>query len=182
MAEASDGSGRAGSASAIRLATSDGGYLCAVDHEYLGSEVNARLREAEAALSQADNRHDAIGGYDQAAYLFHVFHVLMEEGDLAGSIHAMKQSIRVQPAQERQGRVHAYAVLAQRQLRYGHLEAACDSWARFLDEYEHVSSVRGDGHFATIPDLGWVSPASAGEGNASLDRRRAAPEFVAPAR
>ncbi|MFJ1975337.1 hypothetical protein ACIO93_42735 [Streptomyces sp. NPDC087903] len=113
-------------------------------------QAHARLREAEAALSKADNRRDAIGGYDQTAYLFHVSHVLMEEGDLAGSIRAMKQSIRVQPAQERQGRVHAYALLAQRQLRYGHLDASCESWGRFLDEYEHVSSVRGDDHFATM--------------------------------
>lgn len=67
-----------------------------------------------------------------------------------GSIKVMKQSIRVQPAQERQGRVHAYAVLAQRQLRLGHLDASCQSWGRFLDEYEHVSSVRGDDHFATM--------------------------------
>ncbi|WP_324783886.1 hypothetical protein [Streptomyces sp. H51] len=113
-------------------------------------QAHARLQEAEAALSQADNRRDAIGGYDQTAYLFHVSHVLMEEGDLPGSIKAMKQSIRVQPAQERQGRVHAYAVLAQRQLKYGHLDAACESWQRFLTEYEHVSSVRGDDHFSTM--------------------------------
>lgn len=113
-------------------------------------QAHARLREAETALSKADNRRDAIGGYDQTAYLFHVSHVLMEEGDLPGSIKAMKQSIRFQPAQERQGRVHAYAVLAQRQLRHGHLDAACDSWNRFLDEYEHVSSARGDDHFATM--------------------------------
>ncbi|AWI32715.1 hypothetical protein [Streptomyces tirandamycinicus] len=113
-------------------------------------QAHARLREAEEALSRADNRRDAIGGYDRTAYLFHVSHVLMEEGDLPGSIKAMQQSIRFQPAQERQGRVHAYAVLAQRQLRHGHLDASCDSWSRFLDEYEHVSSVRGDGHFTTM--------------------------------
>ncbi|MFD9285247.1 hypothetical protein ACFWD7_49995 [Streptomyces mirabilis] len=113
-------------------------------------QAHARLLEAETALSRADNRRDAIGGYDQTAYLFHVSHVLMEEKDLFGSIKAMQQSIRVQPAQERQGRVHAYAVLAQRQLKHGHLDAACDSWGRFLDEYEHVSSVRGDDHFTTM--------------------------------
>ncbi|MEU2877144.1 hypothetical protein [Streptomyces sp. NPDC007070] len=112
--------------------------------------AHTRLREAETALSKADNRRDAIGGYDQTAYLFHVSHVLMEEGDLAGSIKAMQQSIRAQLPQERQGRTHAYAVLAQRQLRYGHLNASCESWRRFLDEYEHVSSVRGDDHFATM--------------------------------
>ncbi|MCX5357291.1 hypothetical protein OG864_00645 [Streptomyces sp. NBC_00124] len=113
-------------------------------------QAHTRLREAETALLQADNRRDAIGGYDQTAYLFHVSHVLMEEDDLPGSIKAMQQSIRVQPEQERQGRVHAYAVLAQRQLRFGHLDAACDSWRHFLEEYEHVSSIRGDDHFATM--------------------------------
>ncbi|MET7919837.1 hypothetical protein ABZU45_28935 [Streptomyces avermitilis] len=113
-------------------------------------QAHARLRETEAALAKADNRRDAIGGYDQTAYLFHVSHVLYEERDLPGSIKAMKASIKVQPPQERQGRAHAYAVLAQRQQDYGHLDAACDSWGRFLDEYELVSSARGDDHFATM--------------------------------
>ncbi|MFF1353712.1 tol-pal system YbgF family protein [Streptomyces sp. NPDC058297] len=113
-------------------------------------QAHARLKEAEDALSKADNRRDAIGGYDQTAYLFHVSHVLYEEKDFKGSIRALKQSIRLQPQQERQGRVHSYAVLAQRQLRLGHLDAACESWSRFLDEYEHVSSNRGDDHFHTM--------------------------------
>ncbi|MFF8560985.1 hypothetical protein ACF06I_18990 [Streptomyces albidoflavus] len=114
------------------------------------NQAHSRLREAESALARADNRRDAVGGYDQTAYLFHVSHVLMEEGDHAGSIKALKHSIRVQAPQERQGRVHAYATLAQRQLRHGHLDASCHSWGRFLDEYEHVASVRGDEHFATM--------------------------------
>ena len=113
-------------------------------------QAHTRLRDAETALAKADNRRDAIGGYDRTAYLFHVSHVLLEENDLPGSISALQQSIRVQPANERQGRVHAYALLAQRQLRYGHVEASCESWGRFLDEYEHVSSVRGDDHFTTM--------------------------------
>ncbi|MGW2718962.1 hypothetical protein [Streptomyces sp. NPDC001492] len=116
----------------------------------LKQQAHARLKEAEDALSKADNRRDAIGGYDQTAYLFHVSHVLCEEKDFAGSIKALKQSIRLQPKQERQGRTHAYALLAQRQLRVGHLDAACESWSRFLDEYEHVSSNRGDDHFRAM--------------------------------
>ncbi|NGO75260.1 hypothetical protein G6045_06140 [Streptomyces sp. YC504] len=118
----------------------------------VGNKTQAfhRLRETEEALSKADNRRDAIGGYDQTAYLFHVSHVLNETGDMPGSIKALKDSIRVQQPHERQGRVHSYAVLAQRQFAYGHLDAACRSWGRFLDEYEHVSSARGDEHFATM--------------------------------
>jgi hypothetical protein len=76
--------------------------------------AHTRLREAEYALSNADNRRDAIGGYDRTAWLFHVSHVLYEERDLPGSIKALRQSIKVQPEVERQGRVHSYALLAQR--------------------------------------------------------------------
>ncbi|MGX2995506.1 hypothetical protein JNUCC64_14610 [Streptomyces sp. JNUCC 64] len=112
--------------------------------------AHRRLREAEVALSKADSRREAIGGYDRTAWLFHVAHVLHEERDLPGSIRVLQQSIRHQPAQERQGRAHAYAVLAGRQLALGHLDAACHSWGRFLDEYEHVSSARADGHFRTL--------------------------------
>jgi transcriptional regulator with XRE-family HTH domain len=112
--------------------------------------AHMRLREAEDSLSKADNRRDAIGGYDRTAWLFHVSHVLYEERDLPGSIKALQQSIKVQPKVERQGRVHSYALLAQRQYSHGHLDASCNSWGRFLDEYEHVSSARGDDHFLTM--------------------------------
>ncbi|MGW6059620.1 hypothetical protein [Streptomyces sp. NPDC055189] len=113
-------------------------------------QAHTRLAEAENALSHADNRRDAVGGYDRTAWLFHLSHVLYEERDLPGSIKALKDSIKVQPVQERQGRVHSYALLAQRQLAHGHLESACASWGRFLDEYELVSSARGDEHFLTM--------------------------------
>lgn len=109
-----------------------------------------RLREAETALSQADARREAIGGYDQCAYQFHVASVLYQAGDLPGSIAAMQQSIRVQPRQERQGRVHAYAVLARRQFEHGHLDAACESWNKFLDDYQLVSTARGDAHLEAM--------------------------------
>ncbi|MDI3405410.1 tetratricopeptide repeat protein [Streptomyces cavernicola] len=113
-------------------------------------QAHSRLKEAEDALAKADNHRDAIGGYDRTAYLFHVSHVLYEERDFEGSIKALKQSLRFQPEQERQGRAHFHAVLAQRQWRLGHLDAACESWSRFLDSYEHISSKRGDDHFSTL--------------------------------
>lgn len=112
--------------------------------------AHSRLREAEEALAKADSRRDAIGGYDRTAWLFHVSHVLYEERDLPGSIRALRQSIKVQPKVERQGRAHAHALLAQRQYAYGHLDASCDSWGRFLDDYEHISSARADDHFETM--------------------------------
>nr|WP_202540527.1 hypothetical protein [Streptomyces sp. SID4937] len=113
-----------------------------------------RLKEAETALSQADSRRDAVGGYDQAAFLFHVSHVHYESRDLAASIKALRSSIRTMSPSERQGRLHAHAVLAQRQHEYGHLEEACVSWGRFLDDYEVLSTARGDEHFDKLRSLG----------------------------
>lgn len=110
----------------------------------------ARLRETETALSKADSGREAIGGYDAAAYQFHVAHVLYETKDLPGSVKAMREALRHQPKQERQGRLHFHAVLAQRQFELGHVEAACGSWGRFLDDYVVLSTARGDEHFATM--------------------------------
>ncbi|MFJ3298875.1 hypothetical protein [Streptomyces bacillaris] len=113
-----------------------------------------RLKEAEAALSRADSRRDAVGGYDRAAFLFHVSHVHYESREFAASIKALRSSIRVMSPSERQGRLHAHAVLAQRQYAYGHVEEACASWGRFLDDYEVLSTARGDEHFDTLRSLG----------------------------
>lgn len=110
----------------------------------------SRLAETEAALAQADNRRDAIGGYDQAAYFFHVSSVLYALGDVSGSITAMQESNRARPPIEKQGRAHSNGLLAQRQLQVGHLEASCATWGAFLDDYEHLSSSRADEHFATL--------------------------------
>ncbi|MFI1096314.1 hypothetical protein [Streptomyces sp. NPDC020917] len=110
----------------------------------------SRLAETQSALSKADNRRDAIGGYDQAAYFFHVSSVLYALGDVAGSISAMQDSNRVRPPIEKQGRAHANGLLAQRQLEVGHLEASCATWQSFLDDYEHLSSSRADEHFETL--------------------------------
>lgn len=112
-----------------------------------------RLREAESALSRADSRRDAVGGYDRAAFLFHVSHVHYEGRDLEGSIKALKSSIRVMSPSERQGRLHAHAVLAQRQHEHGHLEESCRTWERFLDDYEVLSTARGDEHFGKLRAL-----------------------------
>ncbi|MFE7130001.1 hypothetical protein ACFVIM_04005 [Streptomyces sp. NPDC057638] len=112
--------------------------------------ARALLAMTETSLTRADDRRESIGGYDQCAYSFHVSHVLYEAKDLPGSIKALERAIAVQPADERQGRVHFHAVLAQRQLEHGHLDAACASWERFLETYEHIASARGDEHFTTL--------------------------------
>ncbi|CAL9309579.1 hypothetical protein SUDANB180_03078 [Streptomyces sp. enrichment culture] len=110
----------------------------------------ARLRETETALAKADDRRDAIGGYDQAAYFFHQSAVLHALGDVPGSITAMRASNRVRPAKEKQGNAHANGLLAQRQFEVGHIEAACATWHAFLDDYATLSSSRADEHFGIM--------------------------------
>ncbi|MCK8680209.1 hypothetical protein [Streptomyces lichenis] len=110
----------------------------------------ARLRETEAALSRADDHRDHLGGYDLAAYHFHVSSVTYALGDVPASVRAMQDSNRVRPPVERQGRAHATGLLAQRQMEMGHLDAACETWGRFLDDYEGLSSSRADEHFEVL--------------------------------
>ncbi|MCZ9349065.1 hypothetical protein NGM36_04515 [Streptomyces mutabilis] len=110
----------------------------------------ARLREAEAALSRADDRRDAVGGYDQAAYYFHEAHVRWHLGDQAASVAALDRSNAARSPLERQGRLHCLGVTAERQYRMRHIEAACRTWHEFLDHHITVSSARGDEHLKTM--------------------------------
>ncbi|MFF7789677.1 hypothetical protein [Streptomyces sp. NPDC007991] len=109
-----------------------------------------RLTETETALARADNRRDAVGGYDQAAYFFHEAHVRWHLKDREGSIRALRQSNAVRSPLERQGRVHCLGVIAERQFRMRHVEAACETWGQFLDEYMTISSARGDEHLKAL--------------------------------
>ncbi|GEB57166.1 hypothetical protein [Streptomyces gardneri] len=109
-----------------------------------------RLRETEEALARADNRRDAVGGYDQAAYHFHEAHVRWHLMDPEGSIKALRRSNAVRSPLERQGRLHCLGVIAERQFRMRHVEAACETWATFLDEHVTIASARGDEHLSTM--------------------------------
>lgn len=113
-------------------------------------EAFSRLAETESALSRADDRRDFVGGYDRAAYHFHVSSVLYALGDVPGSVRAMQDSNRMRPPVENLGRAHANGLLAERQLEVGHLEAACATWDEFLDDYTHLTSSRADDHFDTL--------------------------------
>ncbi|MEV8298476.1 hypothetical protein [Streptomyces rochei] len=110
----------------------------------------ARLREAEAALSRADDRRDAVGGYDQAALYFHEAHVRWHLGDQTASVTALERSNAARSPLERQGRLHCLGVTAERQYRMRHIEAACRTWHEFLDHHITVSSARGDEHLKTM--------------------------------
>ena len=108
------------------------------------------LTEAERELDRATSGASAFGSYDGAALHFHTSHVRYELGDLAGSIASMKQANHIREPGYRRSRAIATATIAEREFKVGHLEAACTTWGKFLDDYQHVTSGRCDRHLESM--------------------------------
>ncbi|MEU9398614.1 transcriptional regulator [Streptomyces sp. SID4985] len=102
------------------------------------------IREAEAAMNRAESRGKPFGSYDPSSLNYHIAQVRYELGDVAGSVEAMEQSDQLRVGVYRRARVRHRALLAERQLRLGHLEAACETWKTALDEWPMVQSGRAD--------------------------------------
>lgn len=102
------------------------------------------MKEAEAAMEKAESRERAFGSYDPSALTYHVSQVRYELGDTAGSVASMAESNALRNSVYRRSRVRHHAVLAERQLRLGHLEEACATWNTALDDYPMVQSGRCD--------------------------------------
>ncbi|WP_411120800.1 tetratricopeptide repeat protein [Streptomyces sp. x-19] len=111
------------------------------------------LREAEVAMEKAESRAKALGSYDPAALQYHSGQVRYEMGDTRGAIEALQQADRLRDGVFRRTRVHKRALLAERQLSIGHLEAACVTWGQALDDYPLVQSGRADDHMRTMLTL-----------------------------
>ncbi|MGA4849912.1 tetratricopeptide repeat protein [Streptomyces sp. G5(2025)] len=108
------------------------------------------IREAETAMERAESRGKAFGSYDPASLNYHISQVRYELGDVSGAIEAMLQSDKVRYSVYRRARVRHRAMLAERQLEVGHLEAACDTWHQALDDYPMVQSGRADDRVRTM--------------------------------
>jgi hypothetical protein len=121
----------------------------------LGDRTQAlrRIREAEAAMERAENRGKPFGSYDPSSLNYHISQVRYELGDLAGSVEAMEQSDQLRYGVYRRARVRHRATLAERQLRLGHLEAACATWTTALNEWPLVRSGRADDRMRTMVQL-----------------------------
>ncbi|MFI6687306.1 tetratricopeptide repeat protein [Streptomyces sp. NPDC050485] len=121
----------------------------------LGDRTQAlrRIREAEAAMERAENRGKPFGSYDPSSLNYHISQVRYELGDLAGSVEAMEQSDQLRYGVYRRARVRHRATLAERQLRLGHLEAACATWTTALSEWPLVRSGRADDRMRTMVQL-----------------------------
>ncbi|MBT3076867.1 transcriptional regulator [Streptomyces cavourensis] len=108
------------------------------------------IREAETAMDRAESRGKAFGSYDPASLNYHISQVRYELGDVSGAIEAMQQSDKVRYGVYRRARVRHRAMLAERQLEVGHLEAACGTWHQALDDYPMVQSGRADDRVRTM--------------------------------
>ncbi|MEW1626011.1 tetratricopeptide repeat protein [Streptomyces sp. NPDC089173] len=102
------------------------------------------LQEAEVAMGKAEARAKAFGSYDPASLSYHTSQVRFEMGDVHGAVAAMQESDRLRYSVYRRTRVKERAILAERQLATGHLEAACQAWGLALDDYPQVNSGRID--------------------------------------
>ncbi|MBL1116417.1 tetratricopeptide repeat protein [Streptomyces sp. 110] len=111
------------------------------------------LREAEIAMDKAESQQKAFGSYDPAALNYHTSQVRFELGDVTGAVEAMKQSDRLRYDVYRRTRVKERAILAERQIAIGHVEAACATWHSALDDYPLVQSGRADQRMQSMLQL-----------------------------
>ena len=111
------------------------------------------LREAEVAMDKAESQQKIFGSYDPAALNYHTSQVRYELGDVLGAVEAMQQSDRLRYDIYRRTRVKERAILAERQFAVGHLEAACATWNRALDDYPLIQSGRADQRMLNMRQL-----------------------------
>jgi tetratricopeptide (TPR) repeat protein len=123
-------------------------------HAYAASGHRATalqyIREAEVAMDKAESRAKTFGSYDPSSLAYHVAQVQYGLGDLAGSVKNMEESSRLRHDVYRRTRVRYDAMMAERQLELGHLEVACVTWDRVLDDYPLVQSGRADQRVAAM--------------------------------
>jgi tetratricopeptide (TPR) repeat protein len=105
-------------------------------------EAIRHLLTAERHLDRVRDEPVPIGGCHAASLAHQQAAVRARLGDRDGAIQALTVSLRHRPAGERRSRAVTLARLAELQLDAGDLEAACDAWRRFLQDYPHLSSRR----------------------------------------
>ncbi|WFB09601.1 tetratricopeptide repeat protein [Streptomyces sp. LX-29] len=135
-----------------------------------GERANARssLREAERAVNQAECGYGTFGGYNSATLAYHTAQVRHALGDVKGGIESLSDHFPLRQADDTlRSELLFGSLLAERQLKIGHLDAACAQWNRILDAYPRMHSGRLDSHVANIPKL--LSPY---EGNAAARELR----------
>ena len=124
----------------------------AVAHAADGNRRDAfrHLITAERHLDHVRDAPEPIGGCHLASLAHQQAAVRAKLGDRTGAIKALTISIRHRPPEERRSRALTLARLAELQLDYGELEAACATWQRFMQDYLHLRSRRLDRAFESM--------------------------------
>ncbi|MCX4968597.1 tetratricopeptide repeat protein [Streptomyces sp. NBC_00654] len=127
-------------------------------HSYAlaGEKANAlsSLREAERAVNRAESQLETFGGFSSATLAYSTAEVRHALGDTKGSIESLQDHFRLRDSTDsKRSEIRFGAMLAERQLEIGHLEAACATWAVALDSYPEIHSGRIDEQVGRIPSL-----------------------------
>ncbi|MFH8368158.1 tetratricopeptide repeat protein [Streptomyces sp. NPDC018031] len=121
-----------------------------------GERANAlnSIKEAERAVNQAESQFGTFGGFTSATLAYATSEVRYALGDAKGSVASLQAHFPLRDSSDsRRSEIRFGAMLAERQLELGHLEAACHKWNKILDDYPAIHSGRVDQHVATIPAL-----------------------------
>ncbi|MFE7129573.1 transcriptional regulator [Streptomyces sp. NPDC057638] len=128
------------------------GYASAVGGERRAAL--ARVRDTEKFLDIADSRTGTLGGFNASTLAYMTSNVRYHSGDIKGSVHSLQQHFHLRDETDsRQSGVRFSSLLAERQLEIGHLEEACTTWIKVLEEYPATHSGRIDQHVANIGPL-----------------------------
>ncbi|MFE3121094.1 tetratricopeptide repeat protein [Streptomyces niveus] len=127
-------------------------------HSYAlaGDKRNAlnSLLEAERAVNQAESQLGTFGGYSSATLAYSTSEVRHALGDTKGSVESLQDHFRLRDSSDsKRSEIKFSAMLAERQLEIGHLEAACATWGSALDSYPEIHSGRIDEQVRRIPSL-----------------------------
>ncbi|MFD5200908.1 tetratricopeptide repeat protein [Streptomyces sp. NPDC058375] len=112
------------------------------------------LREAEVAVEKAESRSKTFGSYNSSTLAYHISQVRFELGDIPGSVESLQAHFRLRDSSDsRRSAIRFSFMLAERQLGIGHLEAACETWEKALEEVPTIHSGRVDEQVAKIAPL-----------------------------
>ncbi len=110
------------------------------------------LRETDSAIEKAESQARTFGGYSPATLAYHEAQVRNALGDTTGSVDSLQRHFRLRSSSNdsRRSGIRFTSMLAERQLKVGHLEAACANWSKVLDDYPTIKSGQVDQHVLTM--------------------------------
>ncbi|MFE7132700.1 transcriptional regulator [Streptomyces sp. NPDC057638] len=109
------------------------------------------LREAEGEMNKtASSSRVVMGRYREAVLEFDIAHVTYGLGDKTGSLESIKRYLELRDRRRDRRAVLDGALLAEREMELGHLEAACATWKNALRAYPAIQSGRVDRKITTM--------------------------------